>query len=200
MSALAKALYGRLFDWLVVRLNESTAPAEVRATLGSKSRRPAFISLLDIFGFEILATNAFEQLCINYSNEMLQQLFNQHVFVQEQDFYTAEGIVWSTVDFQNNQACLDLIGGSPQGLLPLLDQQTKLGREVTDESYLATVLQAHLKPGRRSKRTHGGCSPLALACVFRRSDVGAMAQTTRCSQSHAPMTAACSPSSTSLDP
>ncbi len=86
--ALGKNIYGKLFDWLVKQLN---------ATMMSKTLRTTIIGVLDIFGFEIFKTNSFEQLCINYCNEKLQQHFNTHVFKEEQKCYEAEGIDFGDV-------------------------------------------------------------------------------------------------------
>ena len=90
-----------MFCWLVERANQ---------TLDAKSKRQYFIGVLDIAGFEIFDYNGFEQLCINYTNERLQQFFNHHMFVLEQEEYKKEGINWVFVDFgMDLQACLDLI-------------------------------------------------------------------------------------------
>ena len=90
-----------MFCWLVERVN---------VTLDVKSKRQYFIAVLDIAGFEIFDYNGFEQLCINYTNERLQQFFNHHMFVLEQEEYKKEGINWVFVDFgMDLQACLDLI-------------------------------------------------------------------------------------------
>ncbi len=99
-DALAKAIYGRLFDLLVVRINK---------TLRHDEKQTSFIGVLDIFGFESFAKNSFEQMCINYANEKLQQFFNQHIFKMEQAEYDREKIDWSNIDFEDNQVCLDLI-------------------------------------------------------------------------------------------
>jgi myosin-5 len=99
-DALAKQVYGRLFAWIVWRIN-----ASIRADDAAR----AFIGVLDIFGFESFATNSFEQLCINYCNEALQQHFNAYVFKLEQEEYARERIDWSNIEFPDNQDCLDLI-------------------------------------------------------------------------------------------
>jgi myosin-5 len=90
---------GRLFQWLVDRINQSL----------SKNTSPLFIGLLDIFGFENFKVNSFEQLCINYANEKLQQHFNLHIFKFEQEEYAREKINWSSIEFVDNEQCLKLI-------------------------------------------------------------------------------------------
>lgn len=93
-DALAKCIYSSLFDWLVDRIN---------ASLADNRKCSSSISILDIYGFESFQNNSFEQLCINYANERLQQLFNQHLFKLEQDEYTAEEIDWTEVKFEDNK-------------------------------------------------------------------------------------------------
>ena len=132
-DALAKALYGRMFDWLVQRVNEAMAtPAAPRGIIG----------VLDIFGFEIFHSNVFEQLCINYCNEMLQQHFNTHVFKAEERLYQAEGIDYSGVRFIDNQDVLDLIQRKPSGILPMLDDEVRLPRG-SDANFRTRVTKAH---------------------------------------------------------
>uniref|UniRef100_A0A7S2WSN5 Myosin motor domain-containing protein n=1 Tax=Mucochytrium quahogii TaxID=96639 RepID=A0A7S2WSN5_9STRA len=114
-DALAKTIYSRMFDRVVKRVNESI---QVNAKIKTN-----FIGVLDIFGFEVFETNSFEQLCINYANETLQQQFNQFVFKLEQKEYEKEKIKWSFIDFPDNQKCLDLIEAKPIGILSLLDEQ-----------------------------------------------------------------------------
>lgn len=114
-DALSKALYGRLFDWIVARINESF--------ITSASQQKNFIGILDIFGFEFFESNSFEQLCINYANEMLQNQFNSFVFQLEQIEYGAEGIPWSFIEFFDNKPCLDAIGGKGSSVLACLDEE-----------------------------------------------------------------------------
>ncbi|CAK9869416.1 unnamed protein product [Sphagnum jensenii] len=145
-DALAKAIYASLFDWLVDRINKSL---EV-----GKRRSGRTISILDIYGFESFKRNSFEQLCINYANERLQQHFNRHLFKLEQEEYTSENIDWTRVDFEDNQECLDLIEKRPLGVISLMDEECTFPR-ATDVT-LANKLKEHLRgnacfKGERSK-------------------------------------------------
>jgi myosin heavy subunit len=96
-DALCKDLYGSLFSWIIRKINST-----ISVDSGPSRKKSNFIGLLDIFGFEIFAKNGFEQLCINYANEKLQQQFNQHMFAEEQKEYTREGINWSAIKFKDN--------------------------------------------------------------------------------------------------
>lgn len=112
-DALAKTVYARLFDWLVENINKS-----VGQDLDSRMQ----IGVLDIYGFECFKFNSFEQFCINFSNEKLQQHFNEHVFKMEQEEYRNEEINWSYIEFIDNQDILDLIEKKPVGIISLLDE------------------------------------------------------------------------------
>ncbi|XP_040375912.1 myosin-17-like isoform X3 [Oryza brachyantha] len=112
-DGLAKQIYSRLFDWLVNRIN---------ASIGQDPNSDKLIGVLDIYGFESFKTNSFEQLCINFTNEKLQQHFNQNVFKMEQEEYTREQINWSYIEFVDNQDVLDLIEKKPGGIIALLDE------------------------------------------------------------------------------
>ncbi|KAH0999523.1 hypothetical protein HUJ04_001394, partial [Dendroctonus ponderosae] len=119
-DAMAKCLYGALFDWIVLQVNH--ALFSKKDTL--REHQGNSIGVLDIFGFEDFGpNNSFEQLCINYANEHLQYYFNQHVFKYEQEEYRKEGIRWTNIDFMDNTGCLQLIEAKPNGLLCLLDDQ-----------------------------------------------------------------------------
>eukprot|EP01113_Clastostelium_recurvatum_P038626 TRINITY_DN57_c0_g2_i1.p1 TRINITY_DN57_c0_g2~~TRINITY_DN57_c0_g2_i1.p1 ORF type:complete len:1863 (-),score=713.26 TRINITY_DN57_c0_g2_i1:63-5651(-) len=116
-DSFSMLLYSRLFDWLVMRINESIY-------LGAtNTAKIATISVLDIYGFEFFETNSFEQFTINYANEVLQNQFNQHIFKLEQQEYVKEKIDWSYVEFNDNQACVELIESKPLGILALLDEE-----------------------------------------------------------------------------
>ncbi|RHY35522.1 hypothetical protein DYB32_000028 [Aphanomyces invadans] len=114
--AFCKYIYGEVFNYLIGRMN-STA---------SEAKAQSFIGILDIFGFEVMPANSFEQLCINFANEVLQQQFNKHIFVLEQE-------------------CLDLIQKPPSGIMPLLDEQIMLKRKTTDRQLLSIYHQTHLE-------------------------------------------------------
>ncbi|KAJ5595813.1 hypothetical protein N7450_002271 [Penicillium hetheringtonii] len=118
-DSVAKFIYSSLFDWLVDKINRKLATEEVL------NRVVTFIGVLDIYGFEHFAKNSFEQFCINYANEKLQQEFNQHVFKLEQEEYVREEIDWTFIDFSDNQPCINLIEGK-LGILALLDEESRL--------------------------------------------------------------------------
>ncbi|KAJ5953421.1 hypothetical protein N7454_000317 [Penicillium verhagenii] len=118
-DSVAKFIYSSLFDWLVDKINRGLATDEVI------ERVQTFIGVLDIYGFEHFAKNSFEQFCINYANEKLQQEFNQHVFKLEQEEYVREEIDWTFIDFSDNQPCIDLIEAK-LGILSLLDEESRL--------------------------------------------------------------------------
>ncbi|XP_062221813.1 protein OPAQUE1-like isoform X3 [Phragmites australis] len=112
-DALAKTVYARLFDWLVENINKS---------IGQDVDSKVQIGVLDIYGFESFKNNSFEQFCINFANEKLQQHFNEHVFKMEQEEYKSEEINWSYIEFIDNQDVLDLIEKKPIGIIALLDE------------------------------------------------------------------------------
>ncbi|GLD93132.1 hypothetical protein PINS_up001724 [Pythium insidiosum] len=155
-NGLAKDIFSKLFDWLVGQINSSTKEMTQNAgAAGSMNggNSPRFIGILDIFGFESLQFNSFEQLCINYTNEMLQQQFNQHVFVYEQEVYVEEGIDFSRLEFKDNGPCLDLIDKKPLGILCLLDEQAMLGRRASDENFIQKLHQTHIPQGKVEEGT-----------------------------------------------
>ncbi|KAG6708085.1 hypothetical protein I3842_06G062200 [Carya illinoinensis] len=133
-DALAKSIYACLFEWLVEQINKSLAVG--------KRRTGRSISILDIYGFESFDRNSFEQFCINYANERLQQHFNRHLFKLEQEEYIQDGIDWAKVDFEDNQDCLSLFEKKPLGLLSLLDEESTFpnGTDLT----FANKLKQHL--------------------------------------------------------
>ncbi|XP_072227603.1 unconventional myosin-Vb isoform X2 [Leuresthes tenuis] len=123
-DALAKHIYARLFDWIVDNINKA---------LQTSSKQHSFIGVLDIYGFETFEVNSFEQFCINYANEKLQQQFNSHVFKLEQEEYMKEQIPWTLIDFYDNQPCIDLIEAR-LGILDLLDEECKVPKG-TDQNW-----------------------------------------------------------------
>ncbi|XP_077527335.1 myosin heavy chain isoform X28 [Haemaphysalis longicornis] len=134
VGALSKAIFDRLFKWLVKRVNE---------TLDTKQKRQHFIGVLDIAGFEIFDFNSFEQLCINFTNEKLQQFFNHHMFVLEQEEYKREGIEWEFIDFGLDlQACIELIE-KPMGLLSILEEESMFPK-ATDKTFEEKLKTNHL--------------------------------------------------------
>uniref|UniRef100_A0A672T1R9 Myosin IH n=2 Tax=Cyprinidae TaxID=7953 RepID=A0A672T1R9_SINGR len=127
-DALAKAIYGRAFTWLVNRINESLENRD--------SKRKTVIGLLDIYGFEVFSVNSFEQFCINYCNEKLQQLFIQLTLKAEQEEYEAEGIGWEPVQFFNNKIICDLVEEKHRGIISVLDEECMRPGDATDLTFL----------------------------------------------------------------
>ena len=135
-GSLLKFAYAKLFDWLVLQINKSMEP---------KTKVYKSIGLLDIFGFEIFAKNSLEQLCINFCNEKLQQLFNFTVFKLEEKVYKSENIGVDHVPFIDNQPILDLIEKKPRALLPMLDEEgiTPGGSEAKYRAKIHGTFSAH---------------------------------------------------------
>ncbi|CAH8317860.1 unnamed protein product [Eruca vesicaria subsp. sativa] len=172
-DSLAKIIYASLFNWLIEQINTSLEVGKLRTGRS--------ISILDIYGFEsfkvcnlalvllvfisfdcvmiqspLFQNNSFEQFCINYANERLQQHFNRHLFKLEQEEYEGDGIDWTKVEFKDNQECLDLIEKKPIGLVSLLDEESNFPK-ATDTTF-ANKLQHHLKSNscfRGEKRGRG---------------------------------------------
>ncbi|XP_047939592.1 myosin-17-like [Salvia hispanica] len=134
-DALAKTVYSRLFDWIVEKINIS---------IGQDRNSKAIIGVLDIYGFESFKQNSFEQFCINYTNEKLQQHFNQHVFKMEQEDYEKEQINWSYIEFVDNQDVLDLIEKKPGGIISLLDEACMFPKS-THETFAQKLYQTFSK-------------------------------------------------------
>nr|AXA20421.1 striated muscle myosin heavy chain [Ptychodera flava] len=133
VGALCKAIYDRMFRWLVSRVNK---------TLETKAKKQFFIGVLDIAGFEIFDFNSFEQLCINLTNEKLQQFFNHHMFILEQEEYRREGIQWEFIDFGLDlQGCIDLIE-KPMGIFPILEEECMFPK-ATDKTFLDKMIAQH---------------------------------------------------------
>jgi myosin-6 len=147
-DALAKAMYSKLFDWIVTRINECFPfPSSEN-----------YIGVLDIAGFEYFQHNSFEQFCINYCNEKLQQFFNERVLKDEQELYVKESIKFKEVEYIDNQDCIDLIELKPTGILSLLDEESKIPR-ATDKSFTDKLHATHknhfrLQLPRKSKMSY----------------------------------------------
>ncbi|XP_074703615.1 myosin-1B-like [Strix aluco] len=153
VGALAKAVYEKMFLWMVVRINQQ---------LDTKQPRQYFIGVLDIAGFEIFDFNSLEQLCINFTNEKLQQFFNHHMFVLEQEEYKKEGIEWTFIDFgMDLAACIELIE-KPMGIFSILEEECMFPK-ATDTSFKNKLYDQHLgksnnfqkpKPGKGKAEAH----------------------------------------------
>merc|ERR1719328_593649 len=134
VEALSKATYERLFKWIVARINRSLDR--------TKRQGASFIGILDIAGFEIFELNSFEQLCINYTNEKLQQLFNHTMFILEQEEYQREGIEWKFIDFGLDlQPTIDLIE-KPMGIMALCDEECWFPK-ATDKTFVEKLTTSH---------------------------------------------------------
>uniref|UniRef100_A0A8C4L8B8 Unconventional myosin-Vb n=1 Tax=Equus asinus asinus TaxID=83772 RepID=A0A8C4L8B8_EQUAS len=131
-NALAKHIYAQLFGWIVEHINKA---------LHTSLKQHSFIGVLDIYGFETFEVNSFEQFCINYANEKLQQQFNSHVFKLEQEEYMKEQIPWTLIDFYDNQPCIDLIEAK-LGILDLLDEECKVPKG-TDQNWAQKLYDRH---------------------------------------------------------
>ncbi|MCI4389908.1 hypothetical protein PGIGA_G00116590 [Pangasianodon gigas] len=134
VMALAKSVYEKMFLWMVIRINEM---------LDTKQQRQFFIGVLDIAGFEIFDFNSLEQLCINFTNEKLQQFFNHHMFVLEQEEYKKEGIEWEFIDFgMDLAACIELIE-KPMGIFSILEEECMFPK-ATDMTFKNKLHDQHL--------------------------------------------------------
>jgi len=162
-DALSKTLYGALFLWVVDQVNQSVGwenDSDVRSSCG----------VLDIFGFECFAINSFEQLCINFTNEALQQQFNKFIFKLEQAEYEREQIEWAFIAFPDNQDCLDTIQMNRVGILAMLDDECRLPRG-SDRNF-ANRMYEYFIPAQKqieSENTRFSATPVqkskAIFCV-----------------------------------
>ncbi|KAJ3605545.1 hypothetical protein NHX12_027590 [Muraenolepis orangiensis] len=153
VSALGKSVYERMFLWMVIRIN---------LMLDTKQPRSSYIGVLDIAGFEIFDYNSMEQLCINFTNEKLQQFFNHHMFVLEQEEYKKEGIIWEFIDFgMDLAACIELIE-KPMGIFSILEEECMFPK-ASDASFKNKLHEQHLgknrafekpKPGKGKAEAH----------------------------------------------
>ncbi|XP_056152722.1 myosin-1-like [Lampris incognitus] len=134
IGALAKSVYEKMFLWMVIRINQM---------LDTKQPRQFFIGVLDIAGFEIFDYNSLEQLCINFTNEKLQQFFNHHMFVLEQEEYKKEGIEWTFIDFgMDLAACIELIE-KPMGIFSILEEECMFPK-ASDTTFKNKLYDQHL--------------------------------------------------------
>uniref|UniRef100_A0A8C5CNI8 Myosin heavy chain, fast skeletal muscle-like n=1 Tax=Gadus morhua TaxID=8049 RepID=A0A8C5CNI8_GADMO len=134
VSALGKSIYERMFLWMVIRINQM---------LDTKQSRSSYIGVLDIAGFEIFDYNSMEQLCINFTNEKLQQFFNHTMFVLEQEEYKKEGIIWEFIDFgMDLAACIELIE-KPMGIFSILEEECMFPK-ASDTSFKNKLYEQHL--------------------------------------------------------
>ncbi|XP_075691563.1 myosin heavy chain, skeletal muscle, adult-like [Rhinoderma darwinii] len=153
VGALSKSVFEKLFLWMVTRINQQ---------MDTKQPRQFFIGVLDIAGFEIFDFNSLEQLCINFTNEKLQQFFNHHMFVLEQEEYKKEGIDWEFIDFgMDLAACIELIE-KPMGIFSILEEECMFPK-ATDTSFTSKLYEQHLgkcknfekpKPGKGKAEAH----------------------------------------------
>jgi len=134
ISATSKSLFARMFDWIVLKVNDS---------LDTPNPRKNYIGVLDIAGFEIFELNVLEQLLINYTNERLQQFFNHHMFVAEQEEYKAEGIQWAFVDFGMDLVITIELIEKKMGILSMLEEECIVPK-ATDKTYLEKMMNKHL--------------------------------------------------------
>ncbi|XP_060522962.1 unconventional myosin ID isoform X2 [Cylas formicarius] len=141
-DAFAKAIYERLFNWIVRKINAAIA---VEGQGYQKHYKSSLIGVLDIYGFEIFDNNSFEQFCINYCNEKLQQLFIELVLKQEQEEYNREGIEWTNIEYFNNQIICDLVEAPHKGVMAIMDDACKMTAEKVTDELLLEAMDKQLK-------------------------------------------------------
>ncbi|XP_062409634.1 myosin heavy chain, fast skeletal muscle-like [Sardina pilchardus] len=157
VSALSKSIYERMFLWMVIRINQM---------LDTKQPRQFFIGVLDIAGFEIFDYNSMEQLCINFTNEKLQQFFNHHMFVLEQEEYKKEGIEWEFIDFgMDLAACIELIE-KPMGIFAILEEECMFPK-ASDTTFKNKLYDQHLGKNRafEKPKPKKGCAEAHFSLV-----------------------------------
>lgn len=158
-DAISKIIYGALFSWIVSQVNRS---------IGWKDTPSSTIGVLDIFGFESLKENSLEQLCINFANEALQQQFNKFIFKAQLAEYHSEGISGGSVQFPDNQDCLDTIQARPNGILPMLDDECKLpkGSEANWVERMYKIWRPDGKDEKSIPNRFGGTNLQRSKCIF----------------------------------
>ncbi|XP_021503915.1 unconventional myosin-Ig isoform X2 [Meriones unguiculatus] len=139
-DACAKAMYQRLFEWVVDRINGIMEP---RGRDPRRDGKDTVIGVLDIYGFEVFPVNSFEQFCINYCNEKLQQLFIQLILKQEQEEYEREGIAWQSIEYFNNAIIVELVEQPRRGILAVLEEACSTAGPITDLIFLQTLDTHH---------------------------------------------------------
>lgn len=134
-DSLAKALYDRMFNWIIYKLNQTLLPPS--------TAQSHYIGLLDIFGFEVFPENGFEQFCINYTNEKLQQLYVSYIFKSEEQELENEGLgeFIAQLNFVDNQPILDLLEGYPVGIFNLIDESCSVNGD--DKRLLQSIVKQH---------------------------------------------------------
>ena len=135
VGAIARATYDRLFKWLIIKCNDTL--------IDKAMKKSHFVAVLDIAGFEIFEYNGFEQISINFVNEKLQQFFNHHMFVVEQQEYVSEGIDWAMVDFGMDLAACIIMFEKPMGIWAILEEES-LFPKATDKSFEEKLKSTHL--------------------------------------------------------
>ncbi|XP_053486734.1 myosin-IIIa [Ictalurus furcatus] len=156
-DAMSKALYGRLFSWIVNRINSLLR----HDNQNGEEDKEQNIGILDIFGFENFKRNSFEQLCINIANEQIQFYFNQHIFAWEQDEYLNEDVDVRVIEYEDNRPLLDLFLQKPMGMLSLLDEESRFP-QATDQTLVGKLhpfLNTHTLLAYRESIEHYGRSP-----------------------------------------
>ncbi|XP_018428627.1 PREDICTED: unconventional myosin-Ig-like isoform X1 [Nanorana parkeri] len=161
-EACAKAFYERLFCWIVGRINSIIEVKNYDARIHGKN---TVIGVLDIYGFEIFDNNSFEQFCINYCNEKLQQLFIELILRQEQDEYQREGIEWQHIEYFNNQIIVDLVEQPHKGIISILDEACLTVGDVTDTIFLESM---NGKLGKHPHYSSRKLSPTDKSMAFNR--------------------------------